>query len=85
MPDLTTATWNVQIKIRALEKAFRHGILSDEEYRAKRAELEEEFVPSGEAGREEKLAALDGALQVGLITPEEYDRQREELLRGVGA
>jgi hypothetical protein len=68
---------DVQSKLKAIEDAHNAGILTDEEYKSKKAELEATTI-SEEANK--KLQALESAYQSGILTKEEYERKKAELL-----
>jgi len=55
----------------ALESAYKAGVLSQDEYSARKAAIE---------ARSAKLAALDRARKAGLLTDDEYAARRAELL-----
>ena len=75
-----------QKKLQALEAARAAGILSEEEYAAKKKQVEAQRAaqhgPSEEVKR--KLTALDAAMAAGIISQDEHARKRRELL-GAGA
>ena len=68
---------DAQSKIKAIEDAHNAGILTDEEYKSKKAELEATTI-SEETNK--KLQALESAYQSGILTKEEYERKKAELL-----
>ena len=63
-------------KIDALDAAHKAGVLTQEEYARKKAELEQE---ASAGAAKEKLQALDAALQAGVLTEAEYQRKKAEL------
>ena len=66
-------------KLDALDRARDAGILSDEEYTAKRAALVPRPPEFDDATRA-RLAALEAARTAGVLTDEEYAAKRSELL-----
>jgi hypothetical protein len=78
----------VKRRLAALERAKAAGVLTEEEYRAKRAALEAELkpaVPTLDAATKAKLKALDDALAAGILTRAEYERKKGVLLGGAPA
>lgn len=75
-------------RLEALERARDAGILSDEEYERKKAEIEARGRPAGEPALSEalrkKLDALEAAHEAGILSDEELARKREELLSSAG-
>ena len=74
---------DVQSKLDALEAAHEAGILTDEEYASKKAELEAQLRPAKPAldeATQQKLKALEAAHQAGVLSDEEYARKKAELL-----
>jgi len=75
-------------KLAALEKALAAGILTEEEYARKKAEIEKEIAAAGPAPDEAtkaRLAALEKARAAGILTEEEYEKKKAALLGGAGA
>ena len=72
----------VERKLQALEEAYAAGVLSDAEYRRKKAELEAQLAPKVDEATQKKLAALEAAREAGVLSPEEYERKKAELLGG---
>jgi hypothetical protein len=73
----------MQSKLEALEAAHRAGVLTDEEYARKKAELEAQLRPAKpplDEAIQQKLKALEAAHQAGVLSDEEYARKRAELL-----
>lgn len=76
----------IRAKLDALEKARAAGVISEEEYRRKRAVLEAGLAPRpADPETQRKLAALKAALDAGILTREEYDRKCRELTGGAAA
>lgn len=74
---------DIQSKLKALERAHNAGILSDDEYAGKKAELDAQLLKARQqpdAATQGKLKALDDARNSGVLTDEEYARKRNELL-----
>lgn len=82
-PLIAQSPSEVQSKLKALEAAHEAGILNDEEYARKKAELEAQLQaatpPMDEATRQ-KLQALETAHEAGILSDEEYARKKAELL-----
>ncbi len=77
----------IQAKLTALEDAHKAGILSNEEYAAKKLELQAELSrlePPPDPEVRKKLTALDDAHKAGILSDEEYSRKKAALL-GAGA
>ena len=75
---------DVPAKLQALEAAHKAGILSDEEYARKKAELEAQLRPAAaqpDEATKEKLKALEAARQAGVLSEAEYERKKAELLQ----
>jgi len=70
---------DIQSKLKALENAYTSGILSDEEYASKKAELEKQLQNLDDS-KQQKLKALEDAHQAGILSDEEYARKKAELL-----
>ena len=62
---------DIQSKLKALEDAYRAGILSEAEYASKKAELEKQLQVLDES-KQQKLNALEAAYQAGILSEEEY-------------
>jgi hypothetical protein len=77
-PDRASA----EKKLKALEQAHAAGILSEEEYAAKKAALEAELKPRIDAATQKKLDALDAALAAGILSRDEYNAKKSRLLGG---
>ena len=58
-------------KLKALDAAYQAGVLSEDEYKQKKAELS--------AAGQSKLEALEAAQAAGLLTQEEYARKKAEI------
>ena len=74
---------DVQSKLKALEAAHESGILTDEEYAHKKAELEAQLraaTPPLDEATKQKLQALEAAHQAGILSDEEYSRKKAELM-----
>ena len=74
-------------KLKALEAARQAGILSDEEYRTKKAELEARLTalaPVLDERAREKLQALESAYQAGILTKQEYEQKRALIVGAAG-
>jgi hypothetical protein len=74
---------DVQAKLKALKAAHEAGILTDEEYAGKKAELEAQLQPAMpplDEATQQKLKALEVAHQAGILSDEEYARKKAELL-----
>ena len=63
-------------QLAALERAYKAGILTANEYAAKKAAL---------GSQPQALAALDKAFQAGVLTKAEYDAKRSALLQSAAA
>ena len=77
------AAAEIQAKIKALDAALQAGILSNDEYARKKAELEAQLQaaqPQIDPATAQKLKALDAALQAGILSQAEYDRKKAELV-----
>ena len=72
-----SAPSDVQSKIKAIEDAHNAGILTDEEYKSKKAELEATTISEE---TKKRLQALESAYQSSILTEEEYERKKAELL-----
>jgi len=70
---------DIQSKLKALEDAYRAGILSEAEYASKKAELEKQSQVLDES-KQQKLKALEDAYQAGILSEEEYARKKAEVL-----
>jgi hypothetical protein len=73
----------LEAKLAALEKARAAGVLSDDEYAAKKAEIRKELdklAPAPDAKTKARLDALDKAKAAGILTEEEYAKKRAEIL-----
>jgi hypothetical protein len=70
---------DIQSKLKALEDAYKAGILSEAEYASKKAELEKQSQVLDES-KQQKLKALEAAYQAGILSEEEYARKKAELL-----
>lgn len=74
------AAADLQAKLQALDAAHEAGILSDQEYEGKRAELEAEVQARALAKAvAERLEALQAAHRAGILTDEEFERKEAEL------
>ncbi|MCE5215554.1 PDZ domain-containing protein [bacterium] len=81
------ASADLQNKLNALEAARQAGILTNDEYARKRAEIEAQIralSPQPDPATQQKLQALDAARAAGVITEAEYAQKRAQLL-GQGA
>src|SRR5580704_12658662 len=58
-------------EVAALENAYKSGVLTKDEYTAKKAMIE---------GRAARLAALDEALRSGILTKDEYLAKKAALV-----
>jgi len=76
LKPVVAANSEVEAKIRVLREAFDRGLVTREEYEAKR----EAIVCAVEY--QEDLQKLDEAYRLGVLTLEEYDAKRQKLLRG---
>lgn len=76
---VSAATTDVAAKLKALDAAHESGILTDEEWARKRAELQAAGPVLDEAARQ-KLAALDAAYQAGILTDAEYGAKRAQIV-----
>jgi hypothetical protein len=76
---VTTVPADVDAKLRALDAAHDAGVLTDEEWARKRAELHPADPVLDEAARQ-KLAALDAARQAGVVTDAEYAAKRAQIV-----
>ena len=78
----------IRKKLEALAAAHDAGILSDQEYAAKKATLEAQLQGSPQALDDEtrkRLTALDSAYQAGILSEQEYQQKRSLLLVGAGS
>ncbi len=66
-------------RLEALEKAFRAGILTKAEYRAKKAEILASLQGADEKTKK-KLRALEAARAAGILSREEYEAKKAEIL-----
>jgi hypothetical protein len=76
-------TAELEQKLAALEKARTAGILTEEEYARKKAEIERELAaakPAPDAETKARLAALEKAYAAGILTKEEYGKKKAALL-----
>lgn len=79
-----SAPSDIQAKLKALDDAHKSGILTDEEYNKKKAELEAQLLESTMSEETKKrLEALESAYQSGIISKEEYERKKSEILKGI--
>ena len=86
-PGTTEEQEAIRKKLEALAAAHDAGILSDQEYAAKKAMLEAQRRGSPQVLDEEmrkRLAALDSAYQAGILSEQEYQQKRRLLLGGAG-
>lgn len=91
-PPITADTRpDINAKLQALEAARHAGILTDEEYVRKRAELEAQMRPAPDRTpapldpeTQRRLAAVEGAYRAGILTEEEYNAKRAEILGRAG-
>lgn len=84
-PDAGDA--DTRSKLKALEDARAAGVLTEEEYKKKKAELEAKLKPATKPLNPEtqkKLKALEDARKAGVLSEAEFERKRTELL-GTGA
>ena len=81
--DAGKAAADVEARLKALEAAHDAGILTDEEYARKKAELEAQLPRAERAidpATQKKLDALDTAHDAGILSDEEYAEKRAALL-----
>lgn len=75
---------DLQNKLNALEAARQAGILTNDEYARKRAEIDAQIrplaPPQPDPVTQQKLQALDAARAAGVITEAEYTQKRAQLL-----
>lgn len=83
-PTAPATGGDVNAKLRALDTALQAGVITQEEYDRKRAELQPQGgpTPTMDAAARQKLAALDAALAAGILDQQEYARKRAEILGG---
>jgi hypothetical protein len=77
----------IRKKLEALETAHDAGILSDQEYAAKKATLEAQLQgppPALDEETRKRLDALDSAYQAGILSEQEYQQKKSLLLGGAG-
>jgi len=72
-------------QLRALEAARQAGILSEEEYAAKKKVIEDRQAQSIDPAVRQKLEALESAFRVGILSEEEYNRKKAELMSAPAA
>jgi hypothetical protein len=80
----TLRAGDVQARLKALEKAHKAGILTDEEYARKKAELEARLkadAPPVDEATRRKLKALEEAHKAGVLSDEEYARKKAEIMK----
>jgi hypothetical protein len=74
---------DIQTKLKALENARNAGVLSDDEYSRKKAELNAKLQQTRQqpdAATQRKLKALDDARKAGVLSDDEYAKKRNELI-----
>ena len=71
-------------KLDALDRAREAGVLSDDKYARKRAELQP-AAPALDGAVKAKLAALEAARDAGVLSDGEFDAKRAEILLGLDA
>lgn len=79
----TATRTDIQAKFKALENARDAGVLSDDEYTRKKAELDAQLLQTKQqpdAATQSKLKALDEARKAGVLSDNEYARKRNEIL-----
>ena len=77
-----TGQAEIRARLKALVQAREAGILTDEEFTRKKAELEallEKKAPKMSEADVRRLEALDKALKAGILSPEEYARKKAEI------
>jgi hypothetical protein len=67
-------------QLRALEAARQAGILSEEEYAAKRKVIEDRQAQAIDPAVRQKLEALESAYRAGILSEEEYNRKKAQLV-----
>jgi len=67
-------------QLRALEAARQAGILTEQEYAAKKKEIEDRQAQSVDPAVRQKLEALESAFRAGILSEEEYSRKKGQLL-----
>ena len=71
-------------KLAALDTAYKAGVLSKEEYEAKKRELAQPAAPAAPPSKADpaQLSAIETAYQAGVLTKEEYEARKRELMAG---
>ena len=81
--SFSEASSEIQAKLDALEAAYKAGILSEEEYTRKKAEMESQLRAAEsqlDEATKQKIQALDAARDAGILSEEEYARKKAELM-----
>jgi len=89
MPEGTTAPpqppADPEGKLKALDAALAAGVITQEEYNRKKAELLAQAKPPAlDKETQGKLKALDAAREAGVLSEAEYQQKRAALLKGAG-
>lgn len=73
----------IEDKIEALEQAYKAGILSEQEYTAKKKEMQEQLAkatPKIDLETQKKLDALEQAYKAGILSEQEYTAKKKAIL-----
>lgn len=72
-------------QLRALDAAREAGILSEQEYAAKKKAIEDRQAQSIDPAIRQKLEALESAYRAGILSEEEYGRKKAQLVAAPAA
>jgi hypothetical protein len=75
---------DARARLQALEQARAAGVLTEDEYRQKKAALEAQLAPATpriDPQTQQKLQALDAAKAAGVLSDQEYQAKRDALLK----
>jgi len=80
-PNTGAMDADTQRKLKALDDAHQAGILTDDEFATKRAELLKNAAPAPDPATQQKLKALEDAHAAGILSDAEFAQKKTELLK----